>query len=179
MIDRFLFPDRMFESFAEITPERLAELGVRALVCDIDNTLVTYDDPEPTEEVLRRFEEWTRAGIGIAFVSNNDKARVERFNKNLGYPAFAEAGKPSPRPLRLAAEAMGVAAGECAMLGDQLFTDVLAGRLAGFQCLLVPPIRDKKTFFFRFKRALEAPILRFWRRREAAARGTPREKRDR
>lgn len=167
MIDCPLFPDRMFGGYDEITPEILATLGVRALICDIDNTLVTYDDAEPTEALLRWFDRLASRGVKVAFVSNNDEARVAGFNRRLGYPAHAKAGKPKPHMLRVAIEELGVKPSECAMLGDQLFTDLVAGRLAGLTCLLVPPIRDKKTPLFRFKRALEAPILALWRRREA------------
>jgi len=167
MIDRYLLPDRMFSGYNEITPELLASLGAEALVCDIDNTLVTYDDPEPTEELYAWFDRMAAAGVKIAFVSNNNAARVEGFNRSLGYIAFADAGKPSAARIRTAMEQMGVTPDKTMMLGDQIFTDVLAGRLAGLRCLLVPPIKDKKSLLFRFKRALEKPLLRRYRHLEA------------
>ncbi len=171
MIDRYLLPDRMLGGFAEVTPALLYEMGIRALVCDIDNTLVTYDDPEPTAPLMEWFSEMAQAGVQIAFVSNNDEGRVEGFNRELGYVAFADAGKPFPKKIRLAMELMGVDKTECAMLGDQVFTDVLAGRMAGIRCLLVPPIKDKRTLLFRFKRALEVPVLKRYRRLEARKKG--------
>ncbi|MBQ4573639.1 MAG: YqeG family HAD IIIA-type phosphatase [Clostridia bacterium] len=171
MNNRSLLPDLMLGGFAEVTPALLCEMGIRALVCDIDNTLVTYDDPQPTEPLMEWFSEMARAGVKIAFVSNNDEARVEGFNRQLGYVAFADAGKPHPKKIKLAIERMGVDRAECAMLGDQVFTDVLAGRMAGIRCLLVPPIKDKKTLLFRFKRALEVPILKRYRRLEARKKG--------
>ena len=102
MNNRSLLPDLMLGGFAEVTPALLCEMGIRALVCDIDNTLVTYDDPQPTEPLMEWFSEMARAGVKIAFVSNNDEARVEGFNRQLGYVAFADAGKPHPKKIKLA-----------------------------------------------------------------------------
>ena len=51
IFEKYLLPDHLFGSFSEVTPEFLASLGVRALMCDIDNTLVTYNDAEPTPAV--------------------------------------------------------------------------------------------------------------------------------
>ena len=56
-----LWPDEIFSSFAEVSAAFLRARGVRALLCDIDNTLVTYDDAEPTEAV-RAWLDALRAG---------------------------------------------------------------------------------------------------------------------
>ena len=160
IFEKYLLPDRLFGSFREVTPDVLGEMGVRALLCDIDNTLVTYDDPEPTPEVAAWFASLRAAGIGVAFISNNDAARVERFNRTLGYPAYPKAKKPSPKPYAAAAAALGVPREACAVLGDQLLTDAWAAHRFGVPALIVPPIRDKRSLFFRFKRALEAPYMR-------------------
>ena len=62
--------------------------------------------------------------------------------------------------MRRAMRGMGCDASDTAMLGDQLLTDALAGNLLGLRVLIVPPIRDKKTAFVRFKRWLERPVIR-------------------
>ena len=61
--------------------------------------------------------------------------------------------------------------GETAIMGDQLFTDVWSAQLVGVRSIVVPPIRDKKTFFFRFKRALETPFLKKYYRLEKKKHG--------
>ena len=160
IFEKYLLPDRLFGSFREVTPEVLGAMGVRALMCDIDNTLVTYDDPEPTPEVAAWFASLAGAGIGVAFISNNDAARVDRFNRDLGYPSYAKAGKPSPVPYETAANALGVSREECAVLGDQLLTDAWAAHRFGVPALIVPPIKDKTSAFFRFKRWLEKPYMK-------------------
>ena len=160
IFEKHLMPDRLFGSFCEVTPDVLAAMGVRALLCDIDNTLVTYDDPEPTPEVAAWFAALEAAGVKVAFISNNDAARVDRFNRALGYPAYAKANKPSPKPYAAAADALGVPREACAVLGDQLLTDAWAAHRFGVPALIVPPIRDKTSIFFRFKRLIEKPYMK-------------------
>ena len=74
-----LLPDRIFDDIYKITPDFLAKEGIRALILDIDNTLVTYDDPKPTASVREWLDSMKRAGIEAAFVSNNNADRVALF----------------------------------------------------------------------------------------------------
>jgi HAD superfamily phosphatase (TIGR01668 family) len=158
-------PDYMFRAFDEITPEFLASLGIKAILADIDNTLAPYEQPEPDERIKNWIASLAEAGIGIAFVSNNDWERVELFNRTLGVPAYAKSGKPFKKNLVKAMNDLGGTLETTVMLGDQLLTDALAGHNLGVKCLIVPPIRDKKNAFFRFKRWLEKPVVRRFKRR--------------
>lgn len=159
-----LIPDLRLDSYREVTPEMLAEYGVRALLIDIDNTLAPYEQPLPDDYHRAWFASLAEAGVRCALVSNNTPERVETFNASLGLPAYADCGKPRLGRLRVALAALNTPAAECAVLGDQLLTDCLAARRMGLRAFIVPPIRDKKTLFFRFKRALERPFLRAYDR---------------
>jgi HAD superfamily phosphatase (TIGR01668 family) len=160
-----LMPDYMFRAFDEITPAFLRELGVTAILADIDNTLAPYEQPEPDGRIKGWIAALAEAGIGIAFVSNNDRERVELFNRTLGVPAYAKSGKPFKKNLVKAMNALGGTRETTVMLGDQLLTDALAGHNLGVRCLIVPPIRDKKNAFFRFKRWLEKPTVRRFKKK--------------
>ena len=160
-----MMPDYMFRAFDEITPAFLRELGVKAILADIDNTLAPYEQPEPDERIKGWIASLAEAGIGIAFVSNNDWERVELFNRSLGVPAYAKSGKPFKKNLIKAMNDLGGTLETTVMLGDQLLTDALAGHNLGVRCLIVPPIRDKKNAFFRFKRWLEKPVVRKFKKR--------------
>ena len=160
-----MMPDYMFRAFDEITPAFLASLGVKAILADIDNTLAPYEQPEPDERIKGWIASLAEAGIGIAFVSNNDWERVELFNRTLGVPAYAKSGKPFKKNLVKAMNDLGGTLNTTVMLGDQLLTDALAGHNLGVKCLIVPPIRDKKNAFFKFKRWLEKPVVRRFKRR--------------
>ena len=160
-----MMPDYMFRAFDEITPAFLASLGVKAILADIDNTLAPYEQPEPDQRIKGWIASLAEAGIGIAFVSNNDWERVELFNRTLGVPAYAKSGKPFKKNLVKAMNDLGGTLETTVMLGDQLLTDALAGHNLGVRCLIVPPIRDKKNAFFRFKRWLEKPVVRKFKKR--------------
>ena len=160
-----MMPDYMFRTFDEITPEFLASLGVKAILADIDNTLAPYEQPDPDERIKNWIASLSEAGIGIAFVSNNGWERVELFNRTLGVPAYAKSGKPFKKNLVRAMNDLGGTLETTVMLGDQLLTDALAGHNLGVKCLIVPPIRDKKNAFFRFKRWLEKPVVKKFKKR--------------
>jgi len=160
-----MMPDYMFRTFDEITPAFLTSLGVKAILADIDNTLAPYEQPEPDQRIKGWIASLAEAGIGIAFVSNNDWARVNRLNATLGVPAYAKSGKPFKKNLIKAMNDLGGTLETTVMLGDQLLTDALAGHNLGVKCLIVPPIRDKKNAFFRFKRWLEKPVVRKFKRK--------------
>ena len=160
MLDRYLRPDFILGTYSEVTPEFCREHGITALICDIDNTLVTYDDPLPTEPVLAWHEKLKAAGIPISFVSNNEPERVFTFAAPLGVPAFPKSGKPSRRGVRAAIDAMESTPGGTAFLGDQLLTDVMSAKRSGIRAIVVPPIKDKLTLLFRVKRAIERPLMK-------------------
>lgn len=161
----FFAPDFYFETYAGASVPFLQEQGIRALVLDIDNTLEPYENPTPSEGVRAWFSSLAEAGISAAFVSNNGKERVETFNAELGRIAYYKAKKPFAGKVKRAMREMGVTKEETLFMGDQIFTDVLAARLAGIRVALVPPIKDKTDALTRFKRWLERPIMkRFFRR---------------
>ena len=160
-----LTPDFMFEKFDDITPEFLLSRGITALLIDIDNTLAPYEQPTPDERIKNYFNSLSSAGIKAALVSNNNNERVELFNRELGLLAFADTGKPGKKTLLLAMEKMGSTVEHTAAIGDQLLTDAACGNRAGLYVIIVPPIKDKKNLFFRFKRWLERPIMKRYFRR--------------
>ena len=163
----FFVPDFYYDTVYDVTPELLINRGVKGIILDIDNTLVPYEIPEPTEEVRAWLTLMTDNGMKIAFVSNNHAPRVELFNKTLSFPAFPDSGKPLKKSCLKALDAMECKASEVALIGDQVFTDVLAGKVAKMNTtVLVKPINDKKNLFFRFKRLLEKPVIYTYNRRE-------------
>lgn len=162
-----LVPDRHFDAYRDLTPALLQKDGIRALLLDIDNTLAPYEQPEPDDALRAWLSLLAEAGIGVAFVSNNNEERVTLFNRTLGLPAYPHAHKPLKKGVKNALAALGVAPEEAALMGDQIFTDVGAARLSRLaRAYTVPPIRDKRDLFTRFKRLCERPIYRAYRKRE-------------
>lgn len=161
-----LTPDYIFPTFDEVTPEFLESLGIRALLIDIDNTLAPYEQDEPDDRIHAWFSALSEHGIRAALISNNHADRVELFNRTLGLPAYPDSRKPSSRTLLAAMEEMGVTPSVTAGLGDQLLTDTLAVHRLDMLSLIVPPIKDKTTLFFRAKRLLEKPYIRRYHKRK-------------
>lgn len=167
LFEKYLIPDMMPEHFYDVTPEIVKGYGAKALICDIDNTLVTYDDPEPTEKVLEWIKDMNENGITVSFVSNNDWDRVKLFNKNLGFVAYAKSGKPGIKNLKAAVADLGIDKSEAVLLGDQLLTDCAAAKRFGIRAIIVPPIKDKTTLFFKTKRLIEVPYVKKFRKMNA------------
>ena len=160
-----LIPDFKFKKFNDVTPDFLADLGIKGVLLDIDNTLEPYENAVPGEHVLSWFRALEEQGIRCAFVSNNGKERVELFNKSLCYPAYYKAGKPFKKKLLLAIRDIGTEKENTIFMGDQVFTDVLAAHFTGIRAILVDPIKDKTDPLTKFKRMLERPVLRKYEKR--------------
>ncbi len=162
-----LLPDYSFDNIYQITPLFLKENGIRALLCDIDNTLLPYEDAIPSDRLLNWIQSMLEASVQVGFLSNNNAERVGTFNRDLSLFAYPDAKKPSVRGIKAFMESSGIDRQSIAVVGDQLFTDVLmANRADVGLALLVPPIRDKKTPFFRAKRLLEKPFLHSFKKRK-------------
>ena len=165
LTDRYFMPDRCFDDIYMITPEFLLAEGIRAVLLDIDNTLVTYDDPEPTEPVIKWLNSLAENGISTAFISNNHRERVERFNSRLGYFASWDSKKPSGKNYIAAMKHLGTDRSNTAVIGDQIFTDVLGANRSGVTPLLVKPIRLAGNPGRYIRYAVETPfrLLGRWR----------------
>ena len=161
-------PDYMFADIYKITPEFIKSIGVSTLVLDIDNTLVTYAVEEPTPEVIAWVRGMQESGLSLCIASNNHTPRVEKFNEKLGLFYMCESAKPSRKAIRKACAHFGVTPAQVAVIGDQIFTDVLCASRAGATAILVTPIPYDENLFFRFKRVCEKPFIRAYKRREQA-----------
>ncbi len=152
-------PTKAYKSILRVTPEVLSEMGVRALILDIDNTMTTHDNPKPLEGLFEWLDDMRAHNIKMMIVSNNHVPRVTPFAELLGLDFIPEGAKPLPVGYKKAAEKLGVPKEQICTIGDQLFTDILGAKLFGIKSILVPPIEPEKTLFFKIKRAAEKPFL--------------------
>ena len=158
-------PDLICETVYDIPMSFFTDKGIKLLMLDIDNTLVTYDDEYPTEKNLKWFSDLSQLGIEVVFVSNNHSERVRKYAEKAGKRFFADAKKPSKKFYKEAMRLYSLQPSECAGVGDQIFTDILAAHRAGCIGVLVPPIKDLTSFFVRFKRVCEKPFVAAYRRK--------------
>ena len=161
-------PEYYFNTYKDASPEFLISIGVKGIVLDIDNTLEPYEHPKAGEEVISWFGKLKAAGIKTAIVSNNNAERVNTFNEEFNMPAYPDGAKPFKTNVLKAIADMGVTKEEAILMGDQIFTDVWAAHNAGIPAILVPPIKDKKDIFTRFKRLLEYPIIMSYKKKRGS-----------
>lgn len=154
-----LFPTVKLPKAYDITARLLREKNISGLILDIDNTLTTHDHPIPNEKILEWLTQMKRAGIGMILLSNNHPARVEPFARRLKLPFEADGKKPLPGGYHRAAASMGFPAKNVAVVGDQIFTDILGANLAGMPSILVEPFEMEPFFQFKIKRFLEKWLL--------------------
>ncbi len=148
-------PDRRVTGIREVTPSYLHDWGVRGVIVDLDNTLALPDDLCPTPDGAAWLGSMREAGIPVVVVSNNSRERVEAFCRPLGVDFVHKSGKPFGRGMERAVEKLGMPREQAVLIGDQLFTDVLAASYHRIRCVLTEPVVLETGLFFRLKRALE------------------------
>ncbi|MTI94945.1 MAG: YqeG family HAD IIIA-type phosphatase [Firmicutes bacterium] len=164
MLEKFS-PNLYVKSIYHIDLDKLWNRGIRAIITDLDNTLVAWDSPLPDQRLMEWLGMVQAKGFAVFIVSNNSRDRVDKFAKAVGIPAISKAIKPRRGAFRTALETLGVSATETAVVGDQIFTDVLGGNRHGLFTILVLPVSDKEFFGTKINRALEQMVLRRLKRR--------------
>lgn len=144
-----------FQNVLAITAEFLKSTGARAVLIDADNTLSFHGSREPYPGIEKWLREIVGSGIPVIIISNNERERVEPFARRLGLPFVEKSKKPLPVGFRKACRKLGVSPSETAVIGDQIFTDVLGGNLIGAKVILTEPLGPDTDKFIKAKRHLE------------------------
>ena len=160
LLERYFLPDSYAKNVFSVDLNALKRRGIQLILCDIDNTLVTYADSVATKEVILWLESLRESGFKLYIVSNNDKERVRVFSESVNLPHYGKALKPLKKYLKKACLDMGITPKETVLVGDQLFTDIWGGNLMGMKTVLVKPISEVEDGFVRFKRRFERRILK-------------------
>lgn len=164
MLKNFL-PDEHVKSILDIKPEDLKQRGIKGIITDLDNTLVEWDRPNATPELIKWFEQIKKHNILVTIVSNNNEIRVKEFADPLQIPFIFQARKPLVRAFNKALSQMGVKKEEAVVIGDQLLTDVLGGNRSGFHTILVVPVAQTDGFITKFNRFAERRIMNWFRKK--------------
>ena len=161
-------PLRIVPSVTAISIPDLKSEGVRGIIADLDNTLVGWKLLEPAPEVASWIRTALNSGMAVAIVSNNERAWVSSVASGLGVVTFVHTAlKPLPFGIFRAVKKLRVRRRETIVVGDQLFTDVLAAKFLGIRAILTEPIVTKEHRVMDFVRRLERYMLRGPLRRDS------------
>ena len=155
-----IYPNAYFEKVEEITIEFLNKNKIKALLLDVDNTLVDYSK-KMTESVIKWSKELKGQGVKLYILSNtNDKAKIENIVKELDIPYQLFAMKPLKRGFKKAQKELDEKSENIAIVGDQIFTDIIGGNRCNMFTILVEPINEKDYWYTMWKRPIEKKIKR-------------------
>lgn len=160
MVTYMLFiPDIKLERVTDIKIELLEKYNIKALILDVDNTLSTHHGQILTDGL----EEWLgymkQNGIKLTVLSNSKKKRVEPFAAKISLDFISLGLKPLPFGYLRAVNALGEKRKNTAIVGDQIFTDILGGKTVGVKTVLLTPIKPEEGWSFKLRRKLEKKII--------------------
>lgn len=155
-----LLPTKTYNSIFDIPLQELYTFGIKGVIFDLDNTLTEWNNPKLSGDTISWLERAKRIGFKMCFVSNNSDLRVREVADIVEIPFVARAGKPRRRSFRKAMELMQTKPGTTAVVGDQIFTDILGGNRLGLFTILVTPISSKEFIGTKLVRVIEKMILK-------------------
>mgnify|MGYP000955363059 FL=1 len=158
-----LYPKVYLDSTYEIDFEQYYQDGYRAIIFDIDNTLVTHGAPAD-QRAIALFKRLHALGYQTMMLSNNKEPRVKMFCDAVDAEYIYKAGKPNPANYREAMKRMHTDEKNTLFVGDQIFTDVWGANKAGIYSILVKPIHPKEEIQIVLKRYLEKIVLHFYKK---------------
>lgn len=158
-----LYPKVYLDSTYDIDFEQYYQDGYRAIIFDIDNTLVPHGAPAD-QRAIALFKRLHALGYQTMMLSNNKEPRVKMFCDAVEAEYIYKAGKPNPANYREAMKRMHTDEKNTLFVGDQIFTDVWGANKAGIYSILVKPIHPKEEIQIVLKRYLEKVVLFCYKR---------------
>jgi len=161
-----LCPDEYVESLAVVDIEALRSRGIESVLLDLDNTILPWQRLEIPPESAEWIRKAKDSGLKLCIASNtHNPRRLERLAAELGIPSLHRILKPRRRGLAAALKELGAQASKTAMVGDQVFTDVLGGRRMGMYTILVKPILKREFIGTKISRLAEKALLAYFAKR--------------
>jgi len=155
----FIFnPTFYVNKIFEVSLNFFIKNNIDAALLDIDDTLVINEFPIPPKKTLDWIENLKSSNIKMILVSNNFKKRVESFAKKVNLPYVHMGMKPLPFGIIKALKILDTTKEKSIIIGDQIFTDIVAANLLGIKSILTEPLSPSKTLTMKFKRFMESPI---------------------
>ncbi len=156
LLKKYFKPDIYLENIASLDVDELFKIGIRMLLVDLDNTLSAHGSVNPDEFAFKQIKRVEASGIKCIIFSNAMGSRAKEFSENIGIDCITTPAKPTKRGIRkFFAKYPEYKRKEVAIIGDQIFTDVLTGKRSKIYTILVNPLFDEETGQVKFKRIIE------------------------
>lgn len=153
-----LLPTVVADAVTDLTPQKLQQMGIRLLMLDFDNTIVPYTTDEPTEKMADWLKMMQASDVKLCIVSNSKKDRVPKFCRAWGLDCITHAKKPFSKGIRQCLIKYDLPPYQCALAGDQIYTDTLGANGAGVQSILVKAIHNH-NFWLKARHVVELPFI--------------------
>ena len=153
-----LIPKMLCPTLTDLTVERLHRAGVTFLMLDFDNKIVPYTNDVPTPEMEAWLQAMQASDIGLCVVSNSHKTRVVKFCEARGIPCITHSKKPFSKGIFQCRDKFSLDLSHAALVGDQIYTDVLGANCAGAVSILVRPIH-LHNIWLRLRHVAELPFI--------------------
>lgn len=155
-----VYPDLYLNSVIDINATLLKKNKLGALILDVDNTLIDY-----YKNLVEGAEDWCEnlksEGIKCIILSNsNNREKVETVAKKLGIKYILFAKKPLKSGFKRALEKLDMKPEQVAVVGDQIFTDVIGAKRMNMFSILVKQVAEKDIFITKVKRPIENAIIK-------------------
>ncbi len=139
-------PDIYQKSIYHIDYDKLLDDGIKCILFDLDNTCAPYKDSEPNKKLIELFETLKDMGFKLVIFSNAPKRRIYPFKKILNVDCLARANKPIKNSFLRVIKLFNYDLSEVAIVGDQLYKDILGGNRVGITTILVNPMSKDDMF---------------------------------
>lgn len=154
------FPDEKARTVMDVDYEGLKDRGIKGVIFDLDNTIARWGDRSLEQEIIELFDRITSLGLQVAILTNSRREEIENFIKELPVPHLFNANKPRKRGFQSILRELEVSGTEAAMVGDQLFTDVLGANRVNMYTIHVEPIDPSREYHLtRINRLGEKVLL--------------------
>ena len=153
-----LLPKIIVPALTDVSEELLHSRGVKLLMLDFDNTIVPYTTSTPTDAMEAWLRKMAASDIRLCVVSNSKKNRVKIFCEKYGIDCITHANKPFPKGIVECLEKYCIDPKECALVGDQIFTDTLGANGCNVTSILVKAI-DNHNIWLKLRHVAEMPFI--------------------
>lgn len=154
-----LYPNLYFKRVEDITIEIIIKYKIKLLVLDVDNTLIDYYK-NLSDSVKTWANSMKSQGVKLYILTNTNKEeKAKKVSDELGIPYKHFAMKPLKKGFKYVQEKTKIPPENIAVVGDQIFTDVLGGNRCNMFTILVDPIDSTKDYWYTaWKRPIENKI---------------------